>query len=272
MIRRTLALATIGLALFPAPARAASRPFLQDPMGPIRNVTADWQHYQAADTFCIKPDVTEYAQGGVGVTTTGTDPACATSGFAPTDTGLVKIHVQAPELCATCVRLFIDFSQIPPTNALGDGRARGHVYYHLDSINNTYKVDPTAHGPNTKDFYDDKLVTPDGSPQQPVVGAFESYAIDYVTDTKSFVHTASQGPYYIGPWYLNREGQRIEGVYLDVDLANAAQWPNPTMNGIGYIAGFNSGGFFCPSDDDAYYAGCIDWFGGSSTTVDPFND
>ena len=35
---------------------AAAQPFQQDPMGPIKDVTADWQHYQPATAFCVKPD------------------------------------------------------------------------------------------------------------------------------------------------------------------------------------------------------------------------
>ena len=40
-------------------------------------------------------------------------------------------------------------------------------------------------------------------------------------------------------------------------------------NAIGYISGFNSGQS-CPSDADGYYGGCFDWWGMSSTTVDPY--
>jgi hypothetical protein len=58
-------------------------------------------------------------------------------------------------------------------------------------------------------------------------------------------------------------------VYLDVDVADATRYPDPTLNAIGYVAGFNSGQS-CPSDADGYYGGCFDWWGMSSSTVDPY--
>ena len=140
-----------------------------------------------------------------------------------------------------------------------------------DSVNNTYTVDAKAHSPNTKNFTNDKLVAPHGSPQEQVIGAWDLHAIEYVTDTRNFIHTGSQGRYYIGPTYLNRNHDRIDGVYLDVDVADARRLPSPQLNAIGYIAGFNSG-TVCPTDADTFYAGCFDWWGMSSTTIDPFAD
>jgi hypothetical protein len=259
MIVQALA-AAAALALPAAPAT----PVQNDPMGPISDVTRDWQSYQPADTFCVKPDVNEYAAGGIGPTTTGADPACAQSGFSPTTSGLVKIHVDTPTLCTGCRRLFIDFSKVPAANG-----AHGHAYYHLASVNPGYTVDPVDHSPNTKDFTNDKLVAPDGSPQAAVAQAFELHAIDFVTDTAHFVHTGSQGPYYIGSWYLSRDGRRIEGVYLDVDTADATPLPGgAAANGIYYMAGYNSGAA-CPNDDDILYAGCADSSGGSAEQVVP---
>jgi hypothetical protein len=88
-----------------------------------------------------------------------------------------------------------------------------------------------------------------------------------VTDTAQFVHTAIQGPYYIGPWYLNRAGRRIDGVYFDVDVAEPTALPNPQLNAIGYAAGFDSGRLCPSSDPDAPYGGCIDAFLLSSSMV-----
>jgi hypothetical protein len=249
--------------------RGHAAPFQQDPMGPLSDVTKQWRHYQPASEFCVKPDVNQYASGGVGATATGKDPACRRSGFKPTDRDLVLIRVHTPTLCPGCRRLFIDFSKIPAKNSPPDSHARGHVYYHLDSFNWTYTVDPIAHSPNTKNFTNDKLIAPEGSPQEQVAHGFDLHAIAYVSDAAHFVHTKSQGPYYAGPWYLNRAGRRIEGVYLDVDVADATQYPDPTLNAIGYIAGFNTGQA-CPSDADGYYGGCSDWWGMSASTVDPY--
>ena len=268
---RRAALVLLVLAAAPA-ARAAAdppSPFQQNPMGPIRNVTARWQRYQPAAAFCVKPDTTEYASGGIGPTVTGKVPACRRSGFAPSAKRLVLVRIHTPTLCAGCRRLFIDFGRIPKENAPPYAYAHGHVFYRLDSFNGSYTVDPLAHSPNTKTFTNDKLLVPDGSPQEPFVGDFDRYAIDYVSDTLHVVHSVSQGPYYAGPWYLNRGGERIRGVYFDVDVADATRYPDPALDAIGYASGFNSGSM-CPRDDDAYYGGCFDWWGMSSSTVDPF--
>ena len=262
MIRRTLALA-LGLALAGGTAHAAV-PFQADSMGPVTDVTSDWQHYQPASAFCIKPDAPQYTPGGTGATATGADSACRRSGFPASATGLVKVQIRAPILCPGCRRLFIDFSKIPAT-----GGAHGHVYYHLASGNFTYTVDPVAHSPNTKNFTNDKLLSPDGSLQEQIIAAVDLHAIAYVADTAHFVHTAIQGPYYIGPWYLNRAGHRIDGVYLDVDVEDAARFPIPQLNEIGYLDGFNSGSL-CPSDADAFYVGCVDSFSFSTSMVNPF--
>jgi hypothetical protein len=273
MIRRMLILTALTVAASSGLARAdTSGPFQNDPMGPLSDVTETSHHYQPASNFCIKPDAKEYAGGGIDDTATGRDPACRRAGFSRGAKHLVKIHVKTPSLCTGCRRFFVDFSKIPPDNGQGDPYAHGHVYYHLNSMNWTYTVDPTAHSPNTKNFTNDKLIAPDGSTQEQVAGAFDLHAIAYVSDTAHFIHTKAQGPYYTGAWYLNRAGQRIHGVYLDVDVANATQYPSADMNAIGYMAGFNTDGSACPSDDDAYYAGCVDWWGMSSTTIDPFAD
>jgi hypothetical protein len=260
--------AVMALVAMPGLAQAAS-PFQQDPMGPISDVTKDWQQYQPAPAFCVKPDVKEYAQGGAGATATGGDPACRRSGFSAAETGLVKVQIDTPTLCPGCRRLFVDFSKIPAKNAPPYAYAHGHVYYHLGSLNFTYTVDPVDHSPNTKNFTNDKLVAPSGSLQEQVATAIDLHDRSYVSDTEHFVHTKSQGPYYIGPWYLNRQGRRVHGLYLDVDVVDATRYPASALNAIGYIAGFNSGQT-CSSDDDAYYGGCTDWWGMSSHTVNPY--
>src|SRR4051794_28740062 len=265
------AVTALALVAFPVVALAdSSGPFQNDPMGRLRDVTEHWRHYQPAGRFCVKPDTTTYTPGGNGADATGRDRACRRSGFSRHAKALVKVHVRTPSFCAGCRRFFIDFSKIPKKTAAGDGHAQGHAYYHLDSINNSYTVDAKAHSPNTKNFTNDKLIAPNGSPQEQLIGAWDLHAIEYVTDTRSVIHTGSQGPYYIGPWYENRHHKRIHGVYLDVDVADATQWPNPQLNAIGYIAGFNSGDV-CPTDDDSFYAGCFDWWGMSSNTIDPFD-
>jgi len=263
VIRRIVALALGLLVMSGVAAAHAAVAFQQDSMGPLTDVTAHWQRYQPARAFCIRPDATQYTPGGTGANATGADPACRRSGFPADATGLIKIQVRAPILCAGCRRLVIEFSKIPA------GGAQGHAYYHLASGNFTYTVDPIAHSPNTKTFTNDKLLAPPGSPQELIIDAIDLHAIAYVTDTVHFIHTAIQGPYYIGPWYLNRRGHRIHGVYLDVDVADAAHFPIAQLNEIGYVDGFNSGKL-CPSDADAFYAGCVDSFGYSVSMVNPF--
>ena len=251
-----------------AVAQATAAPFQVDSIGPIHDVTASWRAYQPANVFCVKPDVTEYTPEGTGPTVTGADPACRQSGFRAATTGLVLIRVRTPTLCPGCRRLFVDFSKIQP----GSAYAHGHVFYRLTSPNFTYTLDPIAHSPNTKNFSNDKFVVPDGSPQQPIVYAGDLHQFaGYTSDTAHFVHNVIQGPYYTGPWYVNRQGQRINGVYLDVDTADATHFPGGAQaNDIGYAAGFNSG-TSCPSDADFLYGSCVDGWGFSVSTVDPFS-
>jgi hypothetical protein len=248
----------------------AAPPFQYDSMGPISDVTAQWRHYQPASAFCINPDAPQYTPGGIGPTVTGRNPVCRRSGFPPRAKGLVQIRIRTPLLCAGCRRLFIDFSKIPPGDSPPYYYARGHVFYRLASPNFTYTVGPIAHSPNTKNFTNDKLLAPAGSPQEQIIGVLDLHQFfGYVSDTRHFIHTAIQGPYYIGPWYVNRAGRRIHGVYLDVDAADATDYGSPQLNEIGYGAGFDSGRG-CPTDGDAFYAGCVDWWSLSSSAVDPF--
>lgn len=247
--------------------QASTAPFQADSLGPLHDVTARWRHYQPARTFCVKPDVTEYTPQGTGPTVTGRNPACRHSGFRRSAKGLVVIRVATPTLCPGCRRLFIDFSKIKP----GSSYAHGHVFYRLTSPNFSYTLDPLAHSPNTKNFSNDKLLVPEGSPQQPIVWAGDDHQFaGFTTDTAHFIHNVSQGPYYTGPWYVNRQGRRIRGAYLDVDVADATEYPGGAQaNQISYADGFNSGQK-CPSDADFLYGGCFDDWGFSTSTVDPF--
>jgi hypothetical protein len=237
----------------------------------MADVTTHWQRYQPANVFCVQPDVTEYTPGGIGPTVTARNPACRHSGYAKSAKGLVIIRVNTPTLCPGCRRLFIDFTRIPKSNAPPYYYPRGHVFYRLTSANNTYTVDPLDHSPNTKNFTNDKLLDPDGSPQEPVISDVDLHQLaGYTTDTANFVHTAVQGPYYAGPWYVNRQGKRIDGVYFDLDVADATENPGGVaFNDVAYAAGFNSGQA-CPNDDDSFYGGCVDWWGYGTSTVNPY--
>lgn len=247
-----------------------SGPFIENSIGPLSDVTAHWRRYQPARAFCIKPNAPQYTPGGNGATDTGRDPACRRSGFPASAKGLVRIAIHTPALCRGCQRLFIDFSKIPRTNHPPLYYAHGHVFYRLASANSTYTVDPVAHSPNTKNFTNDKLLAPYGSPQEQLIGLLDRHQLfGYVSDTRDFIHTKIQGPYYIGPWYLNRQGRRIHGVYLDVNVASATRYPSASENVIHYVDGFNSGQR-CPSDGDAFYAGCVDWWGFSVSSVNPY--
>ena len=261
--------AGVALGIPPAGGAQSSEPFRNDPLGALKDVTNRWRHFQPAERFCVRPSATTYTPGGDEATATGRDRACRRSGFGRRAKNLVKVHIRTPSFCTGCRRFFIDFTRIPATDELGDRHARGHAYYHLDSINNTYTVDPKAHSPNTKNFTNDKLVAPHRSIQERIIGFWDMHSIEYVTDPANFIHTASQGRYYIGPWYLNRDHERVRGVYLDVNVADAVEWPSAQANAIGYMAGFNSAGA-CPTDDDLLYGGCVDWMGRSSNAIDPF--
>lgn len=263
MKRMSCALGVLALGLAPAVAQAATQQ--NESLGPLRDVTSGWRSYQPASAFCVEPDTPQYTPGGSGATATGKDPACRRSGFPRSATGLVKIQVPTPPLCGGCRRLFIDFSKI----GAGTSYAHGHAHYRLASANFTYTVDPIAHSPNTKNFTNDKLLAPSGSAQEQLLGTLDLHqAFAYVTDTAHFVHTATQGPYYIGPWYLNRAGKRVNGVYFDVDVADATSFPSAPLNAIGYAAGFDSGRLCPSSDPDALYGGCFDSFSLSASMVD----
>jgi len=246
---------------------AAAGPLRVDSIGPITDVTAHWRSYQPANVFCVKPDAPEYTPSGTGPTVSSGNRVCRRSGFRRGTKGLVVIRVRTPTLCPGCRRLFINFSRIKA----GGEYAHGHVFYRLTSPNFTYTLDPLAHSPNTKNFSNDKLLVPEGSPQQPIVWAGDQHQFaGFTSDTAHFVHNAAQGPYYTGRWYLNRQGRRVVGVYLDVDVADATQYPGGAQaNEIGYADGFNSG-TSCPSDGDFLYAGCVDGWGFSVSSVNPF--
>ncbi len=154
--------------------------------------------------------------------------------------------------------------------------AHGHAFYALASFNPTYTVDPYAHSPNTKNFTNDELVSPPGTPLPMLIGITDTYDKAYVTHTTKFAHTGIQGPYYIGPWYVNRSGERIHGLYLDIDVMDAQDLGNPNLNAIRYLVGYNSGRISCPDNllsqfaaGDFLYAGCVEQPGTSSYALDP---
>src|SRR5579884_2503809 len=159
--------------LGPGSVSGASSPFHYNALGPIRDVTAQWQRYQPAAVFCVRPETPEYTPGGIGPTVTGANPACRRSGFARSARGLVVIRVRTPTLCPGCRRLFIDFSKIPAADKPPAYYPRGHIFYRLVSPNLTYTVDPIGHSPNTKNFTNDKLLAPTGSRQEQIIGAFD---------------------------------------------------------------------------------------------------
>ncbi len=209
-------------------------------------------------------------------TQTGSNPACAFSGFTPTDTGLYEVKIVTPPLCATCVRLFIDYAAIKPSS-LGT-YSQGHAFYRPSSANPSYSSSPTAHSPNIKNFTNDYLVSPPGSAQSQVFSNVDPHLLTYAADTAHFAHTTLQGPYYIGPWYVNQYGDRIDGAYVDVDLAQATQLGQAVLDDIYYGAGYNTDPSLCPdtlanpayNDANYFYAVCINAFGISSDGIDPW--
>jgi hypothetical protein len=253
--------------------------FTLDPLGPMSDVTCDWQQYQPAESFCVQLDAPEFTPGGTGALTDGNDPACRFSGFTAADQNLYKVEITTPILCAGCRRVFMDFSQIPADRP--DEQifyAHGHAFYRIMSINPSYTIDPDSHSPNTKNFYNDKLVSPPGTPIEQLVGAIDTYDMAYVTDTRFFAHTGIQGLHYIGPWYVNRAGERIHGIYVDVNVVDATRLGDPNLDAFRYMTGYNSGQFTCPdnlspmfADGNLLYGGCVDRAGGSSIALDPFN-
>jgi hypothetical protein len=288
-VKRIVAVIVLASVCLPASAdpQQPADPFMQDPLGPIVDVTMNAADYQPAERFCIKPDVFDFTEIGstheaaTGATFTGADPDCAFSGFAPADTGLYKIDLgainrQAPALCGPCRRLFIDFSKIP-ANDPPYYYAHGHAYLRFHSTNFTYAADPNAHSPNMKNFTNDKFLVPEDAPYYPIVEDFDLHSMAYVSDTEGYAHTAAQGPWYAGPSYVNTAGKWIPGVYLDVTLADAQRFGGTGVDEIGYLSGFNDGEPSCLDnnskqyrDGNYFYGGCFNHWGGSTRGIDPW--
>lgn len=273
------ALAAIATLALPATAvtGTGSDPTSSDPLGPLVDVTSDWLAYQPSNHFCVKPTVFEFPS--TTETGTGALAACAFSGFAPTATGLYEVNVATPRLCTGCRRLFIDYSKITPGTA-ADPTSHGHAYFRLMSFNQTYTVAPVAHSPNIKNLTNDYLVAPPGSAVSVLTAQADQYDMAYTGDTANYAHTAAQGPYYVGPGYVNTAGQWIYGAYLDVNVGGAARLPQSTANAIRYAAGFDSSPSTCPdaavfgpayTDGNYLYGGCVNAFGASSPPgIDPW--
>jgi hypothetical protein len=275
---RALALtmaAAVGALVAPTMAGAQTTPLSSDPVGPISNVTADWQYYQPASDFCV-PDQVAEIPSDTQDTQTGSTPACAFSGFTSADSGLYEVKIATPPLCATCVRLFIDYAAIQ-ASALGT-YSQGHAFYRLSSGNPTYSSSPVAHSPNIKNFTNDYLVSPPDSAQSQVFSNVDPHLLTYAADTAHFAHTTVQGPYYIGPWYLNQDGDRIDGAYIDVGLSQATGLGQAALDDIYYEAAYNTNPSLCPdtlanpayNDANYFYGGCVNAFGTSSAGIDPW--
>ena len=260
------------------PARATgTNPMSSDPLGQLVDVTADWQAYQPSEDFCVQPTVFEFPP--TTETATGSDPACAASGFGPAATGLYEVKIDTPPLCAGCRRLFIDYSKIDAGTQAAP-TAHGHAFFRLMSFNQSYTVSPVAHSPNVKNLTNDYLVSPPGTPVSAAAAFADQYDWAYTGDTANFAHIAAQGPYYVGPWYINTAGQRVDGAYLDVDLSNATELPEAQANVIRYAAGFDSSPSTCVdaeifgpayADGNYLYAGCVNAYGMSSPPgIDPW--
>jgi hypothetical protein len=257
----------------------SSIPF-DNPLGPFIDVTRDWQHYQPSSDFCIEPNVVDIPAAS-DATATGTNPACRLSGFAASAKGLVEVKITTPALCDTCRRYFLDYALIAP-NSPAAPTSHGHAYFRPMSFNQTYTVPPTAHSPNIKNFTNDQLVTPPRSVQFAVVSRIDPELMTYAADTANFAHTAAQGPYYVGPWYLNSAGQRIDGAYVDIDLGQGAELPDATLNDVVYAAAFDDDPSTCIdavllgqkyADANYLYGGCLNSFGVSALPgLDPWSD
>ena len=274
----TLIAAVAAIAWFAGPARAAgTNPTSSDPLGPLVDVTANWQAYQPSSDFCVHPTVFEVP--ATSETATGSTPACAASGFPASATGLYEVRIDTPPLCAGCRRLFIDYSKIAPSTTTAP-TSHGHAYLRLMSLNPTYAVPPLAHSPNIKNLTNDYLVAPPGSPTSALTSRVDPYDMAYAADTANFAHTSAQGPYYVGPGYVNSAGKWVEGAYLDVDMSKATRLAGVEANLIRYAAGFDSSPSTCPdsavfgpayTDGNYFYGGCVNAFGASSPPgVDPW--
>lgn len=252
MLKIAVLVASFALAV--APAAADPQPLMLDAMGPLVDVTDDWERYQPAASFCVELD------GFDGYTAFSGDagPVCEGS-----DDLLVEIDT--PPLCELCRRLFIDYAEIPEANQPGAGLfwARGHVYFRLHAPNPTHTVNPIAHSPNIKNLTNDKFVSPEGSVPEQVWTQVDTHAIAYVGSTGRHTHSEIQGPYYVGPTYVNTDGQTVRGAYLDL-LAGPALG-DAALDSVRYWVGYNAGEATCPdnvlfdgdyADGNYGYGGC----------------
>lgn len=269
--------ACVTSAVLPARAVTGTDPTSSDPLGPLVDVTANWEAYQPSNDFCVHPTVFEVP--ATTETATGAAPACAASGFPTAATGLYEVKIATPTLCSGCHRLFIDYSKIGPGTSTAPA-SHGHAYLRLMSLNPTYTVSPLAHSPNIKNLTNDYLVAPPGSPISALTSQVDPYDMAYAGDTANYAHTAAQGPYYVGPGYLNMNGNWVNGAYLDVDLAKASRLPQEEADVIRYAAGFDSSPSTCAdaalfgptyTDGNYFYGGCVNAFGASGPPgVDPW--
>ena len=252
---------------------SSDSPLTDDPLGPIENVTADWTYYQPASDFCITPDVYELPAY--------TGSPCKVAVGSATTTGTYEVKISAPALCPTCARIFIDYSKIAANNGTNI-YSHGHAFFKVFSLNLTYSADPVAHSPNIKNLTNDYLVSPPGSVISAVMGQLDTSLLTFAADTANYAHNDVQGPYYVGPGYVDAAGNWIDGAYVDINLANATELGNNTLDQVTYGAGFNSDPPSCldsviggPAFADAnyFYAGCVNGFGASNPAgVSPWPD
>ena len=148
------------------------------------------------------------------------------------------MKIVTPPLCAR--GSVIDYAAIKPSSLVLTRRER--VY--RPSRNPTYSSSPTAQ-PNIKNFTNDYLVAPPGSAHSQLIAKVDPHLLTYAADTAHYEHTTS-GALLHRTLLPEPDGDRIDGAYIDVDLAQGTQLKRAELDGISYGAAFDTDPAICP--------------------------
>lgn len=268
------------------PCDTVALPICVAALGPLRDVTSNWQSYQPA---LVQPvPISDYVAdpedapppAGVGVcggeaahppppipasTEANALPAPA-PGPPPGDnspfTGshycqLRYLSTDFDALCAGCRRVLVDYSAIPAGNATSPG-ADGHWAARFNAGSDFTPTMPfNGHSPNVKNLCADKstlLNTAPGSDCLPALAQFDEHAMELEGDSSIFHHFPFEGRYFNGPAYLAGDGvgvpyHWVHGAYFDLNLGGAAGLP------VWYSMGYRGIGDPTPDTDASY--GCL---------------
>ena len=281
------------------PCDSAPLPVCTSALGPLRDVSARWREYQPAlvqmvpiGDYSADPQTAVYGLCG----NETASPAANGQAIPPaTQSALPPTGVPAPPevagpshgpycvlryiaadftpLCPSCLRILIDFSGIPATDATSDPvspGADGHFALRLTAGQSlTARTPFNGHSPNIKNLCSDKFFNPSAGADcaNALVAGFDEQGLGLEGDTGIYHHFTLEGRYYNGPFYLAGDGRTIpyhwvRGAYVDLDLGG------PTTALLWYGAGYRGKGDPLPDTDQSYACACeVPPFGHSSVSA-----